>query len=182
MARQRKGSNRRARTKVVIARLRAREADRRSDVIEKATTELARTADVVRVEDLKVKQMMRSARGTIVQPGRNVRAKAGLNRAIAGTGWSMFARRLEDKIGARLERVPAAFTSQRCYECGHTVAGNRESQAVFRCGQCGHTANADVNAAENIAAGRAVSARGGTGAVRPPDETRTSEERGEHVA
>lgn len=174
MARQVKGSNRRALTKHAIAQLRAREADRRKDAIEKATTELAHTADVIRIEDLKVKNMMRSARGTIEAPGRNVRQKAGLNRSIAGTGWSMFARRLENKIGARLERVPAAHTSQRCHECGHTAAGNRESQAVFRCESCGHTANADVNAALNIAAGRAVTGRGGTGAVRPPDEASTS--------
>lgn len=173
MSRQQTGSNRRARTKLAIARVKARETDRRRDSIEKATTELARTADLIRIEDLRVKNMTRSARGTIENPGRNVRAKAGLNRAIQSMGWTLFATRLEDKIGTRLERVPAAFTSQRCHECGHTCKENRESQAVFRCRSCGHTSNADLNAAKNIAAGYAVTARGGPGAVRPTDETRT---------
>lgn len=175
LARQQKGSNRRERTKVQIARLKAREADRRKDVIEKATTELARTADIVRVEDLKVRSMMKSAKGTVEQPGTNVAQKRGLNRSIASVGWTMFARRLQDKIGDRLEVVPAKFTSQRCYECGHTAPDNRESQAVFRCTRCGHATNADVNAALNIAAGQAVTGRGGTGAIRPPDEASTTQ-------
>lgn len=160
LARQQKGSNRRARTKLAIARIKAREADRRKDAIEKATTELARTVDMVRIEDLKVRQMMRSAKGTVEEPGRNVRAKAGLNRSIAETGWTMFATRLGHKIGDRLQVVPAAYTSQRCSCCGHTAPENRESQAVFKCVACGHRDNADVNAAKNIAAGHAVRARG----------------------
>lgn len=117
---------------------------------------------------------MRSARGTVESPGTNVAQKRGLNREIAKQGWSMFARRLGDKIGDRLELVPAAFTSQRCHECGHTASENRAGQARFRCVKCGHTANADVNAAKNIAAGHAVSGRGGIGAIRPPDEASTT--------
>lgn len=173
MARQQKGSNRRAKTKLAIARLKARETARRKDLIEKATTELARTADIVRIEDLHVRQMMKSAKGTIDQPGKNVAQKRGLNRSISQTGWTMFAQRLQDKIGDRLETVPAAFTSQRCHKCETKAPENRESQAVFRCISCGHTTNADLNAAQNIAAGMAVTGRGGTGAIRPPDETST---------
>lgn len=173
MSRQEKGSARRERTRRQIATVKAREADRRKDVIEKATTELARTADVVRIEDLRVKSMMRSAKGTVEKPGRNVAQKRGLNHSIAATGWSMFAIRLRHKIGDRLERVPAAYTSQCCSGCGHTVPENRESQAVFRCRACGFASNADINAALNIAAGYAVSGRGGTGAIGPPDEAST---------
>ncbi|MCL9759887.1 transposase, partial [Frankia sp. AiPa1] len=55
----------------------------------------------------------------------------------------------------------------RCSACGQVAPGNRESQAVFRCVACGHTANADINAALNIAAGRAVTARGGAGLPVP---------------
>ena len=170
MARQQKGSNRRARTKVSIARLRAREVDRRKDAIEKATTELARTADIVRLEDLRIPNMVRSAKGTIEEPGTNVRAKAGLNRAIQAQGWGLFAQRLGHKIGDRLELVPAANTSRRCAVCKHVAKENRKNQAVFECVKCGHRANADVNAAVNIAAGRAVSGRGGYGAMRSPRE------------
>lgn len=173
LARQTKGSNRRNATKVHIARLKAREADRRRDTIEQATTALARTADIVRIEDLRVAQMMRSAAGTVEVPGVNVAQKRGLNRSIAETGWAMFARRLGDKIGDRLELVPAAHTSTTCSTCGHRDREQRESQAKFVCRSCGLVENADVNAALNIAAGSAVTGRGGTShaKARRPDET-----------
>lgn len=171
LARQCKGSNRRARTKASIARLKETERDRRKDTIEKATTELARTADIVRIEDLRVKSMMASASGTIEAPGTNVAQKRGLNRSIAKQGWTMFAARLGHKIGDRLEAVPAAFTSQRCSQCGGI--GVRESQAAFVCPHCGFECNADLNASKNIAAGQAVSGRGGIGAIGPPCETST---------
>jgi IS605 OrfB family transposase len=176
LARQRGGSNRRAKTKLAIARLRATEADRRRDWVEQTTTELVRGYDLIAVEDLAVKAMVRSARGSIEHPGTNVAAKRGLNRAISAQGWSMLRRRLEDKAatcGVAVVAVDPAYTSQRCARCGHTCPDNRESQAVFRCGSCGHSANADANAAVNIlAAGLAVSARGGT-SHRGPDEART---------
>lgn len=165
LARQKKGSQRRARTKAALARLAAREADRRKDWVEKTSTDIARRFDLIRVEDLNVRGMTRSARGTIDAPGRNVRAKAGLNREILKRGWSALVTRLEQKAPGRVEHVPAAYTSQRCHACGHVAAGSRESQARFRCVACGHVAHADVNAARNIAdpdpaAGRAVAARG----------------------
>jgi putative transposase len=167
LARARRGSNRRARVKLAIARLRARDADARRDWAEKASTDLARRFDVIRVEDLRIKNMTRSARGTIAAPGRNVSAKAGLNREIMRSGWGLLVRRLEDKAPGRVEKVNAAFTSQRCSACRHIAAGSRESQALFRCVACGYACNADVNAARNIAAGHAVTARGGDGVTRP---------------
>ncbi|WP_101834277.1 RNA-guided endonuclease InsQ/TnpB family protein, partial [Frankia canadensis] len=88
-ARAQRGSNRRARIKVQVARVQAREADRRKDWVEKTSTDLARRFDVVRVEDLNVRGMTRSARGTVAEPGRNVRQKAGLNRAILAGGWGL---------------------------------------------------------------------------------------------
>ncbi|GAA4483112.1 hypothetical protein GCM10023191_004180 [Actinoallomurus oryzae] len=93
-------------------------------------------------------------------PGVNVRAKAGLNRSIHAAGWGFLARRLEQKAAGRVEKIDPAFTSQTCHVCGHRAAANRESQAVFRCRACKHIDHADVNAAKNIAAGRAVTARG----------------------
>ncbi|SNQ49271.1 transposase (fragment) [Frankia canadensis] len=167
LARARRGGNRRARVKVRIARVKTREADRRKDWIEKTSTGLARRYDLIRVEDINILGMTRSARGTVEMPGRNVRRKAGLNRSILGSGWGCLVHRLEQKAPGRVEKVPAFYTSQRCSACGHTAPGNRESQAVFRCVACGHTANADVNAAVNIAAGRAVTARGGTASAVP---------------
>jgi len=163
LARAQRGSNRRVRVKRAIARLRARERDARKDWAEKASTDLAHRFDLIRVEDLKIGSMTRSARGTIAKPGRNVRAKAGLNRQILASGWGLLVRRLEDKAPGRVEKINPAFTSQRCSACGHVDPKSRESQAAFRCTACRYACNADVNAARNIAAGHAVTARG-----RPP--------------
>jgi putative transposase len=161
LARARHGSNRRVRVKRAIARLRARETDRRKDWAEKASTDIARRFDLIRVEDLPVKAMTRSAKGTLESPGRNVRAKAGLNRGILRSGWGLLVRRLEEKAPGRVERIRPAFTSQRCSACGQVDRSSRESQAVFRCTACGYACHADLNAARNIAAGHAVTARGG---------------------
>ena len=122
---------------------------------------------MIRVEDLQIRNMTRSARGTAANPGRNVRAKAGLNRGILRSGWGVLVRRLDDKAPGRVERIKPHFTSQRCSACGHVDADSRESQARFVCTACGFACNADVNAARNIAAGHAVTARGGDGAARP---------------
>jgi IS605 OrfB family transposase len=173
LARARRGSKRRARLKAAVARLKAREADRRRDWVEKTSTELARRFDVVAVEDLNVRGMTRSAKGTIDAPGAGVRQKAGLNRSILAAGWGRLVTRLEHKAPGRVVKVDPAYTSQTCNICGHRAPENRESQAVFGCTACGHRVNADVNAARNIkdtaiqaiqdtAVGRTVAARGGT--------------------
>ncbi len=167
LARAKRGSNRRARVERAIAKLRAREADARKDWAEKASTDLARRFDVIRIEDLRINNMTRSATGTITEPGRNVRAKAGLNQGILASAWGRLVRRLQDKAPGRVEKINPAFTSQRCSACGHIAAGSPESQALFRCVACGYACNSDVNAARNIAAGHAVTARGGDGVTRP---------------
>jgi putative transposase len=161
LARAKRGSGRRAKVKQAIARLKAREADARKDSAEKLTTDIARRFDVIRVEDLSIKGMTRSARGTAVAPGRNVRQKTGLNREILRSGWGLLVRRLAAKAPGRVEKVKAAFTSQRCSACGHIAAESRKSQALFACVACNFTLNADVNAARNIAVGHTVTARGG---------------------
>jgi putative transposase len=167
VARARRGSARRGKARTAVARLTARETDRRKDWVEKTSTGVARRFDVIRDEDLNTKSMTRSAKGTVERPGRNVRAKPGLNRGISRSGWGLLVRRLEDKAPGRVEKVPAAYTSQRCSACGHVDGRSRESQARFRCTACGFAGNADVNAARNIAAGHAVNARGGDGLGRP---------------
>ncbi|GAA3134604.1 RNA-guided endonuclease InsQ/TnpB family protein [Kribbella aluminosa] len=162
LARAQKGSNRRAKTKAATARLRAREADRRKDWVEQTSTRLAREFDVIRVEDLDIARMTRSAKGTADNPGIRVRQKAGLNRGILASGWGQLVQRLEHKAAGRVEKISAAYTSQTCSRCGTVDREARGSEAVFRCRSCNHAANADVNAAVNIAAGRAVTARGAT--------------------
>ncbi|EFK3508314.1 transposase, partial [Escherichia coli] len=99
------------------------------------------------IEDLKVSNMSKSAAGTVSQPGRNVRAKSGLNRSILDQGWYEMRRQLEYKQlwrGGQVLAVPPAYTSQRCACCAHTAKENRLSQSKFRCQVCGYTANADV--------------------------------------
>jgi len=167
-ARQRKGSHRRDRTKLAIARLKARETDRRRDWTEKVSTDLARRFDLICVEDLDVRAMTRSAKGTLQRPGRGVRQKTGLNRAILAGGWGRLVVRLEHKAPGRVHQIPAAYTSQRCSACRHVAAESRQSQTAYRCVACAWTGNADYNAARNIAAaGQAVAARGGQGSPRP---------------
>jgi len=167
LARAKRGSNRRGRVKHAIARLRARETDRRKDWAEKASTDIARRFDVIRAEDLQIRNMTRSAKGTRGNPGQNVRQKAGLKRGILRSGWGLLIRRLEEKAAGRVEKIKPAFTSQRCSACGQVDPKSRESQAVFRCTACGFACHADTNAAQNIAAGHVATARGGDGVARP---------------
>ncbi|MFJ8488018.1 RNA-guided endonuclease InsQ/TnpB family protein [Streptomyces sp. NPDC094038] len=90
-----------------VARLKAREANRRKDRCEKTSTMLARSYGLVRFEKLNIKNMTRSATGTAERPGRNVRQKAGLNRGILAQGWGLLCRRTEDKAPGRVKDVPA---------------------------------------------------------------------------
>lgn len=179
LARQTKGSRRRARTVDQLAGLRRRQAARTRGFCHELTTSLTRLHDVVAIEDLRTANMTRSAKGTIEEPGRNVRAKAGLNRAILEQGWGELERQLTYKLswrGSDLIKVDAAYTSQTCASCGHLAAENRESQAIFTCQSCGHIEHADVNAArvilaraldEDPAARAVVAARGGPAVGRP---------------
>src|SRR5262249_20637227 len=107
------------------------------------------------VEDLQVWQMSQSARGTVDDPGHNVAAKAGLNKAILDQGWGTFRRMLEYKQqwrgGEGIAGDPR-YTRQTCPGCGHVSKTNRSQQALFSCGQCGYSYHADVVAAQNILA------------------------------
>ena len=153
-ARACKGSARKTVEHAKVARLKAREANRRKDWCEKTSTMLARSYDRVRFEKLKIRNMTRTAKGTADQPGTNVRAKAGLNRAILAQGWGLLRRRTGEKAPGRVEDVPAPYTSLRCSACGWIERDSRKNQAEFVCVSCGFTCNADENAAINIAAGQ----------------------------
>ena len=136
LSRQKKGSNRRNQTKLKLAKLTAKEADRRRDWIEKTTTELVHNYHLIVIEDLKIKNMVRSASGTKENPGKNVSQKRGLNRSIHSQAWSIFRKRLEDKAANATSSVlviaiDPKFTSQTCSCCEHTAKENRNSQAIF---------------------------------------------------
>lgn len=148
-----------------IQRLHSHIANIRRDYLHKVTSEISKNHAMIVIEDLKVSNMSKSAKGTAEQHGRNVRAKSGLNRSILDQGWYEMRRQLEYKQlwhGGQVLAIPPAYTSQRCACCGHTAKENRLSQSRFECLECGYTENADINGARNIlAAGHAVLACGG---------------------
>ena len=153
-ARAPKGSATKAAEHTKTARLKAREANRRKDWCEKTSTMLARSYSLVRFEKLNIKNMTRSAKGSVEQPGQNVAQKAGLNRVILAQGWGMLRQRTGHKAPGRVEDVPAPYTSLRCSTCGWIDKNSRKSQAEFVCSSCGFTCNADTNASINVAAGQ----------------------------
>jgi putative transposase len=158
VARRKKGSANRRKAVRALARFTAHQKRRRRDAREKVTTTLAKshgTQGIVMMEDLRLRNMSASARGTVEQPGRQVRQKAGLNRSLLDIGMAAFRTRLEQKITARgglLILVDARNTSRTCPVCGHVAAENRPTRDRFCCVACGHTDHADVNAAGNIRA------------------------------
>ena len=166
LARKQKYSSNWKKAKAKIRKLHVKIANTRRDCLHKATTEICKNHAIVIVEDLKVRNMSKSAKGTIEDTGRNVKAKSGLNRSILDQGWFEFRRQLEYKqawTGGIVIAVPPQNTSRTCSVCGHTHSDNRKTQAKFKCTNCGFEINADVNAARNIlAAGLAVIACGET--------------------
>lgn len=137
-----------------IAELRAKAKRRALDWQHKTTTAIARpyvrTYGTVVVEALTLTNMVKSARGTVEEPGKNVAQKSGLNRSISQEAWGRTVTMLAYKtaqLGGTLVKVPAPGTSRRCSACGFTTPGSRESQAVFVCKNpdCGWSGNAARN-------------------------------------
>jgi putative transposase len=161
-------SNRLRRTIREIARLRARQARRRQDFTHKLTSDLAKNHGLVAIEDLRVKHMTSSARGTVEAPGTRVRQKAGLNRSILDVAPGERRRQLAykcPKYGSLLVVVPPAGTSQTCPACGVRDPASRPGCGrMFARVHCGHTAHADAVAAQNIL-DRAIALIGGGSAV-----------------
>jgi putative transposase len=173
LARTKKASANRAKTRAALNRIMGRVADRRADFCAQTAQQISAKNAVVVLEDLKTRNMSKSASGTIETPGIRVAQKRGLNRAILDKGWNRLELALTNAArytGTAVVKVNPAYTSQRCSACGFVSEDNRESQAAFRCKApgCGHTAHADINAAINIkhAAGHAVSACGDLGNSR----------------
>ncbi len=137
-----------------IAALKSRQARRRADWNHKLTTDLAKNHGLIAVEDLKVRNMLRSAKGTVDQPGRRVRQKAGLNKSIANQGWFEIRRQLgykTQRYGGVLVAAPAHGSSQTCSKCHVRDPESREGCGrLFACVACGHTEHADRNASRAI--------------------------------
>ena len=155
LSRRKRGSKRYAKARERQARLRARDARTRAHVAHVLSRQLVRSYGLVAIEDLKIRNMTASAKGTVEEPGSRVAQKSGLNRAILNIGWYALERMLAYKLeetGGLLVKVPAAYSSQTCAACGHVDARSRESQAIFCCTACGEATNADTNAAKTILA------------------------------
>ena len=172
LARKKKLSTNWKKQKRKLTRLHIRIADARNDYLHKSSATISKNHAIVYVENLKIRNMSKSAAGTTEAPGKNVRAKSGLNRAILDQGWFEFRRQLEYKlawVGGWLVKVPPQNTSRTCPKCGCIAKDNRKTQAAFRCVECGFKENADHVGAINIKrAGHARFACEVSGAVMPP--------------
>ena len=178
VSRKKKGSNNRRKAIRRVQKLHACVANARKDFLHKLSTTIAKNHGIVVVEKLKVRNMTASAKGTVEEPGRNVRQKSGLNRSILDQGWRMFFTILGYKLverGARLIEVNPAYTSQTCSVCGCVDSANRVSQERFVCTACRHTENADINAAKNILRRADSSLKSVEGhRIRRPDEAEST--------
>jgi putative transposase len=133
VARRQKGSNRRARAKLRVAKLHRTIRRQRAHALHVLSARYAKSHGVVIVEQLNVQGMVRG----------------GLGRHISGAGWSSFCTMLRYKLeatGGTLIEVPAHYSSQTCSLCGHVDSANR-NRGSFQCVACGHQAHADLNAA-----------------------------------
>ncbi|MDQ3001943.1 MAG: zinc ribbon domain-containing protein [Fibrobacterota bacterium] len=132
---------------------------------------IVKNHDVVVIEEIKTRNITRSAQGTVEKPGKNGAAKSGLNRAILDQGWHAFETMLASKLAWRigeLVKVRPHYPSQTCPVSGHCEKENRARQAVFQCRLCGHEDNADLNAGKNILAARHVASACGGELARDP--------------
>ena len=158
--------------KARVQKIHSRIGNARRDYLHKATTTISQNHAMVCIEDLQVRNMSRSAAGTADAPGKNVKAKSGLNTSILDQGWFEFRRQLDYKLawnGGWLVAVSPRNTSRTCPCCGHVSAENRQTQARFACVECGFEENADlVGAINSLRAGHARFACEVSGAVMPP--------------
>ena len=164
LKRKTKGSNNWKKLVAKIGKLHHRIANIRKNFLHQISNTISKSHATVYVEDLQVKNMSKSAKGTVEKPGKKVKQKSGLNRAILDQAWYEFRRQLEYKLrwrGGQLIPISPQYTSQCCPACGHTAKANRTTQALFACVKCGYTENADVVGAMNVLQrGRALSAAG----------------------
>lgn len=153
LTKKQKDSSNRKKIVKLIQKIYVRFSNVRKDAIHHFTAKLAKSHGLAVLEKLIIKNMTKSAKGTRASPGKNVKAKSGLNRVILEQCWRLFASILEYKmiwIGGMVAYVDAKYTSQKCHKCKHVAKENRKTQATFKCVKCGHKENADLNASKNI--------------------------------
>jgi putative transposase len=158
VSRKKKGGKNREKAVLVLRKVEAKIANIRKDFLHKTSTNLSKNHALIVVEDLKILNMSKSAKGTIENPGKKVKAKSGLNREILANGWGEFKNMLKYKqeySGGVFQTVSPINTSRMCSCCGVIDKNSRVRQEWYACLHCGYEIHADTNAAINIlAAGR----------------------------
>ncbi len=159
---KKEGSNtNRKKAILALRRVENKIANIRKDFLQKTSADLSKNHALIVVENLKILNMTKSAKGTKDNPGKNVKAKSGLNREILSCGWGDFKNMLKYKqeySGGNFVEVDPINTSRKCSCCGVIDKNSRVRQEWYACTHCGHEIHADVNAAINIlAAGRVAS-------------------------
>lgn len=154
VSRKKRGSHRRKQAVRRLAKARAYQARKRLDFLHQKTCQLARENALVAMEDLAIKNMTRSAKGTVDKPGKKVAQKAGLNREILDTAPALLMQLLSYKVtdtGGMWAEAPKRKLkpSQTCPECGQ-VRKKILSERTHRCDACGHTEPRDIASARVV--------------------------------
>jgi putative transposase len=160
LARCKRGSKRRAKVREKLALMKRRTSNARSTYLHQVSAKIARDYALIGVEKLNVKNMTGSAKGTVEEPGKNVRQKAGLNRAMLDVSVSrliFFIDYKAERAGGEMVKVSAKNTSQECYSCGEVVK-KRLSERQHRC-KCGANLPRDFNSSI-VVLERALTAQG----------------------
>jgi len=159
LAKQKKGSKRRYKTKQKISRCHQKISNIRKDFSHKTSRKIVDSPEnkIIVLEDLRTKNMTAKPKAKQTDTGKweknGANAKAGLNKSILDKGWHQlesFIKYKSYRAGKAWFKVPAYQTTQECAACSHTHPNNRKSQSRFQCESCGHTDNADHNAAEVV--------------------------------
>ena len=153
LARRKKSSNNWKKQQLVLQKLHAHIANSRAEFLHKASTNISKNHAMIVIEDLDVRNMSKSAKGTQEKHGKNVKAKSGLNKSILDQSWSEFRRQLEYKqlwSGGDVLAINPRNTSRTCLSCSHVSKENITTQAKSECVSCGYSANADYVGACNI--------------------------------
>ncbi len=153
LAKKKKGSYNRLKVKERLSKFSLQNRRRRLDWHHKMSTYYASTYEVIKVENLRINNMTKSAKGSIEAPGVNVQQKSSLNKQMLDKGIATFFSMLDNKTtsyGTTFMKVDPKYTSQKCNKCSYISKENRITRDEFECSKCGHQADADINAAKNI--------------------------------
>jgi putative transposase len=153
LSRKAKFSNNWKKQRVKISKVHTKISNIRHDYLHWISTHISKNHAIIVLEDLNISNMSSSAKGSLEKPGKNVKAKSGLNKSILDQGWYEFRRQLEYKQlwrGGKVIAINPRHTSQTCYICNHVCKENRSTQNQFKCAVCGYEEHADLNAARNV--------------------------------